>query len=99
MAVPASPNVGASTPRMIVSVMTAVPPVVEWESIISSGLPDCQVILTISPQVFTCSADNSIVPSLENNTSVWGDSWDWSQRGEEWSEAWGGVSHQWWTTL
>jgi Methyltransferase domain len=25
--------------------------------------------------------------------------YDWSQRGDEWSDAWGGVSHQWWTTL
>jgi SAM-dependent methyltransferase len=39
------------------------------------------------------------VPSLQNNTSMWGADWDWSQRGEEWSTAWGGVSHQWWTTL
>ena len=30
---------------------------------------------------------------------MWGDGWDWSQRGEEWSTAWGSVSHQWWTTL
>jgi len=42
---------------------------------------------------------NLSVPSLENNTSTWGKEWDWSQRGEEWSAAWGGVSHQWWTTL
>lgn len=39
------------------------------------------------------------MPSLQNNTSVWGAEWDWSQRGEEWSVAWGGVAHQWWTTL
>jgi len=39
------------------------------------------------------------VPSLSQNLSVWGQTYDWSQRGDEWSAAWGGVSHQWWTTL
>jgi len=39
------------------------------------------------------------VPSLAQNLSVWDATWDWSRRGDEWSDAWGGVSHHWWTTL
>lgn len=30
---------------------------------------------------------------------MWNEAYDWSQRGDEWSEAWGGVSYQWWVTL
>jgi SAM-dependent methyltransferase len=39
------------------------------------------------------------VPSLSQNLSVGGEAYDWSQRGDEWSGTWGGVSYQWWTTL
>jgi SAM-dependent methyltransferase len=39
------------------------------------------------------------VPSLSENQRVWGHAYDWPLEGEEWSEAWGGVSHQWSTTL
>jgi SAM-dependent methyltransferase len=39
------------------------------------------------------------VPSLDQNLAVWGQGYDWSQRGDEWSDQWGGVSYQWWTTL
>jgi SAM-dependent methyltransferase len=39
------------------------------------------------------------MPSLSQNLSVWGSTYDWSQRGDEWSDTWGGVSYQWWTTL
>jgi SAM-dependent methyltransferase len=39
------------------------------------------------------------MPSLSQNVSIWNEVWDWSQQGDEWSAAWGGVSHQWWTTL
>jgi ubiquinone/menaquinone biosynthesis C-methylase UbiE len=42
---------------------------------------------------------NETVPSLSQNLSVWGETYDWSQRGDEWSDTWGGVSYQWWTTL
>jgi SAM-dependent methyltransferase len=42
---------------------------------------------------------NVDVPSLSQNLSVWGETYDWSQRGDEWSDTWGGVSYQWWTTL
>ena len=44
-------------------------------------------------------ADYWGVPSLSDNLTVWGGVYDWSQRGDEWSDAWGGVSYQWWTTL
>jgi SAM-dependent methyltransferase len=30
---------------------------------------------------------------------MWNETYDWSQRGDEWSDAWGGVSYQWWVTL
>ena len=30
---------------------------------------------------------------------MWNATYDWSQRGDEWSEAWGGPSYQWWVTL
>ncbi|HEV7752383.1 MAG TPA: class I SAM-dependent methyltransferase [Baekduia sp.] len=39
------------------------------------------------------------MPDLADNISMWNEAYDWSQRGDEWSDAWGGVSHQWWVTL
>jgi SAM-dependent methyltransferase len=45
------------------------------------------------------SADGVEVPALSENLSVWNQTYDWSQRGDEWSDAWGGVSYQWWVTL
>lgn len=30
---------------------------------------------------------------------MWDQMYAWPQQGDEWSEAWGGVAHQWWTTL
>jgi SAM-dependent methyltransferase len=45
------------------------------------------------------AVDYVCVPSLDQNLAVWGDTYDWSRRGDEWSDAWGGVSYQWWTTL
>src|SRR4051812_3532337 len=39
------------------------------------------------------------MPSVLENVSVWDGMYDWSRRGDEWSDAWGGVSHHWWTTL
>lgn len=44
-------------------------------------------------------ADKRDVPSLDQNRAVWGETYDWSQRGDEWSACWGGVAYQWWTTL
>lgn len=40
-----------------------------------------------------------VVALVSQNVSMWNQSYDWSRRGDEWSDAWGGVSHQWWTTL
>jgi SAM-dependent methyltransferase len=39
------------------------------------------------------------MPDLADNISMWNEAYDWSQRGDEWSAAWGGVSYQWWVTL
>jgi SAM-dependent methyltransferase len=39
------------------------------------------------------------MPALAENLSMWNQAYDWSQRGDEWSDAWGGVSYQWWVTL
>src|ERR1700712_2655035 len=39
------------------------------------------------------------MPELADNLSMWNEAYDWSQQGDEWSDAWGGVSHQWWVTL
>jgi len=39
------------------------------------------------------------MPDLADNISMWNEAYDWSQRGDEWSDAWGGVSYQWWVTL
>jgi SAM-dependent methyltransferase len=36
---------------------------------------------------------------LSQNLSVWGERYDWSAQGDEWSDTWGGVPYQWWTTL
>jgi SAM-dependent methyltransferase len=39
------------------------------------------------------------MPALSENVSMWNETYDWSQRGDEWSDAWGGVTYQWWVTL
>jgi SAM-dependent methyltransferase len=39
------------------------------------------------------------MPDLADNISMWNEAYDWSQQGDEWSDAWGGVSYQWWVTL
>ena len=39
------------------------------------------------------------MPTLEENLSYWEQDCDWSQRGEEWSVAWGGSESQWWGTI
>jgi SAM-dependent methyltransferase len=44
-------------------------------------------------------ADQPGVPLLQDNVSMWNVAYDWSQRGDEWSDAWGGPSYQWWVTL
>jgi SAM-dependent methyltransferase len=39
------------------------------------------------------------MPLLSENLSMWDQIYAWPEQGDEWSAAWGGVSHQWWTTL
>jgi SAM-dependent methyltransferase len=39
------------------------------------------------------------VPDINWNQAIWGQDYDWSQVGEEWSEAWGGSSAQWFGSL
>lgn len=39
------------------------------------------------------------MPSLADNIAMWNESYDWSQRGDEWSVSWGGPSYQWWISL
>jgi hypothetical protein len=39
------------------------------------------------------------MPNLEENKRVWDEDYDWSQSGDEWSSAWGGVDMQWYCTL
>ncbi len=36
---------------------------------------------------------------IAENLSMWDQSYAWPKQGDEWSDAWGGVSHQWWATL
>jgi SAM-dependent methyltransferase len=35
------------------------------------------------------------MPSIEDNLHQWGSQYDWHDRGEEWSEVWGGSRAQW----
>ena len=35
------------------------------------------------------------MPTIEENRSLWGATYDWSQAGEEWSGAWGSAHTQW----
>jgi SAM-dependent methyltransferase len=35
------------------------------------------------------------MPTIDENLSLWGSQYDWSGRGEEWSEVWGGSRAQW----
>ena len=36
---------------------------------------------------------------VSDNLAVWNGGYEWPLAGDEWSEAWGGPSHQWWQTL
>ena len=38
------------------------------------------------------------VPNVNANERVWGE-YDWSDRGDEWSVAWGGPDYQWWAMV
>lgn len=35
------------------------------------------------------------MPSIDENVTAWGESYDWLKDGDEWSAAWGGVIYQW----
>jgi ubiquinone/menaquinone biosynthesis C-methylase UbiE len=39
------------------------------------------------------------MPTIEENLSKWNERYDWSQKGERWSTAWGGSEAQWYGTL
>ena len=39
------------------------------------------------------------MPSITENRELWGDRWDWAQRGDEWSAWWGGTSALWYGVL
>src|SRR3954447_5723265 len=39
------------------------------------------------------------MPDLAENVWMWDGAYDWSRLGDEWSDAWGGVTYQWWVTL
>lgn len=39
------------------------------------------------------------MPSIDWNRSTWSNDYDWSQMGEEWSQAWGSSETQWYVTL
>ena len=39
------------------------------------------------------------MPSIKDNLSSWGGSYDWPQQGDEWSVSWGNVETQWHATL
>jgi hypothetical protein len=35
------------------------------------------------------------MPTLKENLQIWQEQYDWSQRGDEWSQVWGGEDTQW----
>ena len=39
------------------------------------------------------------MPTIEENRSTWGETYDWSLSGAEWSESWGGVHMQWFGSI
>jgi ubiquinone/menaquinone biosynthesis C-methylase UbiE len=39
------------------------------------------------------------MPTIEENRSAWGESYDWPLAGEEWSQWWGGARMQWYGTI
>src|SRR5690349_2445643 len=40
-----------------------------------------------------------VMPTIEENRLTWGETYDWSHAGEEWSAAWGGVQMQWYGSI
>lgn len=39
------------------------------------------------------------MPSVDENRAAWDGAYDWSGRGDEWSQAWGGSAMEWYGTL
>lgn len=39
------------------------------------------------------------MPTVEQNLALWGEQYDWSKRGDEWSSEWGGTESLWWGTV
>jgi SAM-dependent methyltransferase len=39
------------------------------------------------------------MPSLSENRHLWAGAYDWAERGEEWSQAWGGSEAEWFVTI
>src|SRR5215475_14385035 len=39
------------------------------------------------------------MPTIEQNSNVWNDNYEWSKDGDEWSQAWGGSESQWFGTI
>jgi ubiquinone/menaquinone biosynthesis C-methylase UbiE len=39
------------------------------------------------------------MPTIEENLKVWGENYDWTHGGEEWSSSWGRTGFLWWGTL
>jgi len=37
--------------------------------------------------------------NIAQNAEVWNETWDWSQRGDEWSQWWGGTAAEWFGAL
>src|SRR4030088_2097980 len=40
-----------------------------------------------------------LMGDLVQNRAVWNETWDWSRRGEEWSDWWGGTEAEWFGAL
>ena len=43
--------------------------------------------------------DGGRMPDLNWNQNLWGATYDWPERGEEWSEGWGGSEAQWFGSI
>lgn len=39
------------------------------------------------------------MPSIEENATEWGERYDWSRSGDDWSAGWGGTESLWWGTI
>jgi SAM-dependent methyltransferase len=39
------------------------------------------------------------MPSIDENLQAWNGEYEWSELGDEWSQAWGGASAQWYGTI